>query len=204
MEGKFTDSERTLREAVDGYRHALGRTNPFTIVSETHLAMAYQYEGKFPQAEALLKDADAASESNQDPDGLGALSLAYSFAPDQRFRHPAEALRLSRRSVKLAPENANLVQILGLTQVRNGQWDQAVATLNKCVAMRNDSDPEDFVLLALAYEGRGDKADAELNLARGATLAKKRAGVSMDTRFLAAEAASALGKPAPLPIPKAN
>ncbi len=204
MEGKFTDAERTLREAVDGYRHALGRTNPFTIVSETHLAMAYQYEGKFPQAEALLKDADAAAKSSQDPDGLGALSFAYAFASEQRFRHPAEALHLARQSVKLAPENANLVQILGLAQVRNGQWDQAVATLKKCIAMRNDPNPEDFFLLSLAYEGRGDKANAEQNLTRGITQAKTLAGVSMDTRFLAAEAASALGKPAPLPIPKAN
>lgn len=204
MEGKFADAERNLSQAAGGDRRTLGRTNQFTIESEVHLAMAYQFQGKFPQAEALLQEADAAAKSNQDPDGIGALALAYALAPDQRFRHPADALRLARQSVKMAPENANLVQILGLAQVRNGQWDQAVATLKKCIAMRSDSDPEDFLLFALAYEGRGDKADAELSLTRGVTLAKKRAGVSMDTRFLAAEAASALGKPAPLPIPKAN
>jgi eukaryotic-like serine/threonine-protein kinase len=204
MEGKFTDAERNLSQAVDGYRRALGRTNPLTIASETHLAMAYQFQRKFAQAEALLKEAGAAAGSSQDPDGLGQLALAYAFAPDQRFRHPAEALRFARQSVKMAPENTNLVQILGLAQVRNGQWDQAVATLNKCIAMRNEPNPADYFVLALADEGRGDKADAQLNLARGVTLARKRPGVSMDARFLAAEAASALGKPAPLPIPKAN
>jgi tetratricopeptide (TPR) repeat protein len=204
MEGKFADAERNLSQAAGGDRRALGRTNQFTIESETHLAMAYQFQGKFPQAEALLKEADAAAKSSQDPDVLGGLSFADALTPDQRFRHPADALRLARQSVKMAPNKADLVEILGLAQVRNGQWEQAVATLNKCIAMRNDSDPEDFFVLALAYEGRGDKAAAEQNLTRGETQAGKRAGVSMDTRFLAAEAASALGRPVPLPVPKAN
>jgi uncharacterized protein HemY len=47
--------------------------------------------------------------------------------------------------------------------VRDGLWDEAIATLRKPIAAKNGSQPYDFLFLAMAYQGRGDKAEAEKN-----------------------------------------
>jgi len=86
----------------------------------------------------------------------------------------------------------------GLAEVRNHLWDEAMATLNKSIASSNGSDPSDFLFLAMAYQGRGDKAEAEKNYAHGAEMARVSAKSNPELRMLWAEAAKALGKPAPV------
>lgn len=53
------------------------------------------------------------------------------------------------------------------------------------------------MFLAMAYHGKGDKAEAERNYAHGAEMAREPAASNPELRMLWTEAATALGKPAP-------
>jgi tetratricopeptide (TPR) repeat protein len=86
---------------------------------------------------------------------------------------------------------------LGLAEVRNGLWDEAIATLNKSIAAMNGSQLYDFMFLAMADQGRGDRAEAEKNYARAAEMVRKDGASNPDLRMLWAEVAADLGKPAP-------
>jgi uncharacterized protein HemY len=64
-------------------------------------------------------------------------------------RDPAEALKLIQKAVQQQPENALLLNTLGVVQYRNGQYAKAVETLEKSLgACKGRSD--DFALLFLA------------------------------------------------------
>jgi hypothetical protein len=49
----------------------------------------------------------------------------------------------------------------------------------------------------MAYQGKGDKAEAEKNYAHGAEMAREPAATKPGLKMLWTEAAKALGKPAP-------
>jgi uncharacterized protein HemY len=118
-------------------------------------------------------------------------------AKDHSVRQPGVALGLARRAIKLSPEDDYILNTLGLAEVSNGLWDEAIATLTKSSATSKGSNPTDFLFLAMAYQGRGDKAEAEKNYAHGAEMARKSAASDPDLRMLWAEAATDLGKPVP-------
>jgi uncharacterized protein HemY len=122
------------------------------------------------------------------------MSLAWFqlTAADPRLRSPEEALGAARPGVKLAPGIGNYLNTLGLAEVRNSLWKEAIATLQKAIALHGGTDPSDFFVLAMAYEQKGDTAQAEQNLARGTNLASK-GEMGDDTKMPQAEAAKALG-----------
>jgi tetratricopeptide (TPR) repeat protein len=161
----------------------------------TNLASDFDHEGKFAQAQELVQQGLRTAPNN------AGLLAEYAWilltAKDHRARRPGEALDLARRSVKLAPEEVDLLDTLGLAELRNGLWDEAISTLNKSIAKKNGSQLHDFLFLAMAYHGRGDNAEAEKSYARGAELARKDGTTDPELRMLWAEVAADLGKPAP-------
>jgi tetratricopeptide (TPR) repeat protein len=117
--------------------------------------------------------------------------------PDRSQRRPEEALQLARRAVNGVPTTATYYNTLGLAEVRNLLWDEAIATLNKSAEMNKGADPTDFSFLALAHWGRGNKAEADQFFQRGVDGAHKNLASQPEWRMFWAEAAKLLGKPAP-------
>ena len=57
-----------------------------------------------------------------------------------------------------------------------------------CMALNGNTriglDPTDYFFLAMAYHGRGDKAEADRNFPRGVELARKAAAHNTELRML--------------------
>jgi tetratricopeptide (TPR) repeat protein len=195
-EGKHAQALALDREVLDIQRRVLGPRHPNTLLTLDHLASAYIKEGRFAQGEDLYRQGLKIAPEN------GLLFNEYAWflltAKDPSLRRPKEALEDARKAMSLAPQLATNLNTLGLAEVRNHLWDEAMATLNKSIASSNGSDPSDFLFLAMAYQGRGDKAEAEKNYAHGAEMARVSAKSNPALRMLWAEAAKALGKPAPV------
>lgn len=196
-DGKFEQAEPLDREALDLGHRILGPDHVYVLEAMDGLEALYAREGKFSQAVSLLQQGAAAAPENAGFQNDAAWAMLT--VPDVKARKPADALELAQKAVKLGPDNADYDNTLGLAEVRNGRWDEAIATLNKAVAGHNGSDATDFLFLAMACQGRGDKAKADENYARGAGLASKSAANNSDLAMLWNEAAKALGKPEPVP-----
>jgi tetratricopeptide (TPR) repeat protein len=197
-EGKHAQAVALDQEVLDIQRRVSGPGHPNTLSTLDHLASAYIQEGRFAQAEDLYRQGFKIAPENR------LLLNGYAWflltAKDPSLRRPKEALEDARKAVSLAPQVATNLNTLGLAEVRNQLWDEAIATLTKSIALSNGSDPSDFLFLAIAYQGRGDKAEAETNYAHGAEMARVPAKSNPELRMLWAEAAKAIGKPAPVLI----
>ena len=95
------------------------------------------------------------------------------------------------------PDNPDRRNTLGLGEVQNGLWNEAIATLKKATALHAETQPEDFLFLAQAYQGRGDAADADSNYERAVKLLGDVDAADPIDVSLWRETAAALGKPAP-------
>jgi tetratricopeptide (TPR) repeat protein len=194
-EGKYAQAMALNQTALEIRSRVLGPEHRDTLESMTALASDYEHEGKYPHAEELVQQGLRNASDNASL--LTEYSWILSTDRDHRARRPKEALDLARRAVTLAPEEIDFLDTLGLAEVRNGLWDEAIATINKSVTAKNGSQLYDFLFLAMAYKGRGDRADAEKNYARGAEMARKDEAHDPELRMLWAEVAADLGKPAP-------
>jgi tetratricopeptide (TPR) repeat protein/predicted Ser/Thr protein kinase len=170
-EGKHAQAVALDQQVLDIQRRVLGPGHPDTLSTLDHLASAYIKEGRFAQAEDLYRQGLKIAPGN------GFFFNGYAWflltAKDPSLRRPKEALEDARKAVSLAPQVPADLNTLGLAEVRNHLWDEAITTLNKSIASSNGSDPSDFLFLAMAYQGRGDKAEAEKNYAHGAEMALK-------------------------------
>ncbi len=198
-EGKFAEAEPIYAEVLERRIKVLGAAHPETLRTIVNLTIAYRRQGKFSQAVNLFQRGAASAPENAGFQNDAAWAMLT--VPDVGARKPAEALEIARKAVKLAPDNADYENTLGLAEVRNRLWDEAIDALDKAVKGHNGSDATDFLFLAMAYQGRGDKAKADENYARGAEMASKAAANNAELTMLWNEAAKNLGKPAP-PKPK--
>ena len=72
-------------------------------------------------------------------------------------RDPARAVEFASKAMELAPKTARYWTVLGVAQYRAGKFNEAVATLNKSVALHgDDADGLDFFVLALAHWRLGE------------------------------------------------
>jgi Tfp pilus assembly protein PilF len=90
--------------------------------------------------------------------------LGYFYA--DKGIHLKEALKLTRRAVRLAPDDAGIIDSLGWVQYRLGMYDDAARTLRKAVAlMPNDADLRYHLGAAYAKAARPAAARIELEKA---------------------------------------
>jgi serine/threonine protein kinase/Tfp pilus assembly protein PilF len=197
--GKYAQAEALDRQTLEKRSRILGPDNPSTINSLFELTEDYKDLGNFAQAESVWRAALAAK-----PDSPKLLNYNAWFllaVEDHRLRRPKEALDLARRAVALGSDSQRrgYYNTLGLAELRNGLWNDAIADLEKSAKLQKEEDPNDFFFLAMAQHARGDNTDAEHSLARGIEVAGNRPAKDADLRMFWAEAAEALGKPGPVP-----
>jgi serine/threonine protein kinase/Tfp pilus assembly protein PilF len=197
VQGKYAQAEALQRQALEIRRRVLGPEHPDTQKSITNLGLVYRAEGKYAQAEALYRKSLDSNPNN--PYSLNEFAWYLVAAADSRQRRPEEALQLSRRAVKGAPDVGGYYNTLGLVEYRNDLWDEAIVTLNRAAEMDNGADPTDFFFLAMAHWKRGDKGEAEQFFQRGVEGASKDAPSQWEWRMLWGETAQLLGKPGPVP-----
>jgi serine/threonine protein kinase len=198
-EGKIRSSESLLIKTVETERRVLGPASAPTAMSLGLLAYEYAAQGRYSEAEDLFRQYSQGSSANPEVDKAFAWFLLT--APDPVRRDPAQGLALARRALQSEPDNPDGLTALGLAEVRNRLWDEAIATLEKAAALHGGTGPDDFLFLAQAYQGRGDAAHAGGNYERAVKLMGDVAVADPDDVPLWRETAAALGKTAP-PSPK--
>jgi tetratricopeptide (TPR) repeat protein len=193
-EGEFARVETLNRQILTGMRRVLGPIHPYTLAAVDNLAAVFLKEGKYRQSEAVYQEALKTAPDN--PELLNAYAWFLLTVKNNNFRRPKEALQFARRAIK-ASANPRFLNTLGLAEVRNALWNDAIATLDKSAGADHGSNPTDFLFLAMAYHGRGDRADADNNYDRAARIIQEVPTTDPDVVMLWAEAAAVLSKPRP-------
>jgi eukaryotic-like serine/threonine-protein kinase len=137
-----------------------------------------------------------------DPKGAHANNcLAWFLATcsEPSARNSREAVRLAKKAVAAAPEDADSRNTLGVAQYRDGDFEAAVETLNKSMTLRPGGDAHDWFFLAMAYWKLGDREEARRWLAKGVQSLQKDETQDEELRRFQAEA-QALLKGSAIPV----
>jgi tetratricopeptide (TPR) repeat protein len=121
------------------------------------LSLTHEKAGKPQLSEATLKQG-----LNLEPNNENLMNaLAYLWA--QQAKNLPEALKLSKRSLNIAPERGEFLDTLGWIYYQLGQYEPALVALERAVQM-TDSHPEVLEHLADTYAklGRSQEAVATL------------------------------------------
>jgi tetratricopeptide (TPR) repeat protein/serine/threonine protein kinase len=129
-------------------------------------------------------------------------TLAWLLAnhADPKVRAPAKAVELAMKAVELAPKTGSYWNTLGVAHYRAGDWNAALAALDKSMQLHTNPEAGDMYVKAMALWQLGDKEEARTWYDRATksqddnrqALAKNKAGAEYLKR-LRAEAAELLG-----------
>ncbi|MGB6130150.1 MAG: tetratricopeptide repeat protein [Acidobacteriaceae bacterium] len=191
-ERQYAQAAALDRQALALRTQVLGADHRETLQSTSALAQDYAALGQYAEVDAVYRKALQTAPRN--PTLLNSLAWYLLSAEDRKLRNPQEGLEMAQRAIAAAPGNAAILNTLGLAQVRNGLWDSAIATLNESAAKDGGEEPTDYLFLAMARQGKGDKAAAQASYARALQLAGTNAARNPELRMLMNETAEALGK----------
>jgi eukaryotic-like serine/threonine-protein kinase len=191
-EGRFEQAAAMDRQTLEQRRKVLGADNPITLQSLTELEMDDTALGRSAEIEEVYRQALATLPDN--PSLLNSLAWILVSAPDLSARRPQEGLSLARRAHLAAPENAGILNTLGLAEVRNGLWDEAIATLQLSAEKHRGAEPTDYLFLAMAQQGKGDTQAAERSYDKAMQLAGPHAQKDTELVMFEKEAAAKLGR----------
>jgi serine/threonine protein kinase/Flp pilus assembly protein TadD len=167
--GRFPEAEQAYRQALALGDLADPAPDPFSRLKRA--------EGRY-QLGQLLWQTDRLPEARQEfrrvaeewsrlldqlPDHPGAhQQLAWFLAtcPDPALRDPGRAQELARKVVTLAPQGAAGWNTLGVAHYRAGDYQAALAALQKAAGLRPRGDGSDFFFLAMAHWQLGKKEQA--------------------------------------------
>ncbi|MFO0888509.1 MAG: tetratricopeptide repeat protein [Isosphaeraceae bacterium] len=156
--GTMLQKQEKVDEAIAAYREAV-RLGPANHADHHgNLGNALSRRGKWDEAIAEHREAIRLGPAHANNHNGLAWSLAN--CPDPRFRDPTQAVDLARRAVELAPRNGTYRNTLGVALYRAGDWQAAVAALEKSMELGNGGDALDCWFLAMArwQLGRQDEA----------------------------------------------
>jgi hypothetical protein len=131
---------------------------------------AYAELGRLDEA---IADCEAAlrlkpDQADRDPLALLCNNLVWRLVSSPApTRDAARALKLAQQAVKLAPYQAFYLNTFGVAQYRAGQFTEAIATLEKCLAAgKGETDAFDLFFLAMARYNLGQIAQARADFDR--------------------------------------
>jgi uncharacterized protein HemY len=76
------------------------------------------------------------------------------------IRDPVKAVGLAKKAVDSAPQNGDFWHTLGAAYYGAGQWQQAVAALEKSIQLRSGGSSGDWFFLAMVCQQLGDAGKA--------------------------------------------
>jgi serine/threonine protein kinase/Tfp pilus assembly protein PilF len=79
---------------------------------------------------------------------------------DAKLRDAAKAVRLAKNNVQMSPNEATYWNTLGAAHYRMGNWRDAVAALERSIALSKGGDAADFFFLAMAHRQLGNNDEA--------------------------------------------
>ncbi len=112
---------------------------------------------------------------------------------DLEVRHAGQAVNWAKKAVELAPKNGAFWNTLGVAYCRAGDWNAALAALEKSMELRKGGDSADWFFCAMAHEKLGDKHKAGQWYDRATLWKEKNKPTDGELVRFKAEAAELLG-----------
>ena len=122
-------------------------------------AQLYAQQGHWDKAQTDLATAVKLLASAT-PDEQNNMAWLLATAGEPRLRNPQSAVELAEKAVTAAPTAGNIWNTLGVAQYRAGQWQAAIESLEKAVALREGGDAFNWYFLAMAHWQLGNKDEA--------------------------------------------
>jgi serine/threonine-protein kinase len=174
-------------EAV-GYLRAAIAIRPTSSAAHNLLGAALQDPeeqlGEFRRAMAL--DPKSAMVHNN-------LADLLANCADPKYRDPVQAVAEAKQAIELDPGLGVAWNTLGEAHYRAGQWQEAIAALEKALPFDNGGASEDFFFLAMANQRAGYPDKAREWYRKGAAWMDKHAPKNAGLLRYRAEAAGVLG-----------
>jgi serine/threonine protein kinase/Flp pilus assembly protein TadD len=194
--GNALRDQKKLDEAIAAHRKAI-ELDPKKADSYYNLGIALRDQKKLDEAvlayrkaiELDPKDADAHSNLGKVLNDL-AWTLATDPAPARR--DPGRAVSAAREAVEMNPQERNHHNTLGVALYRAGHWKEAVATLEKSMALSKGGDSFDWFFLAMAHWQLGDHEKARTWYGQAARWMDQNQPQDEELRRFRAEAAELL------------
>jgi serine/threonine protein kinase len=174
------------------------------------LGVAHCVGGRWAEAEASFRQAivvcgPLGAEVDPPPNRPPILpsvhnDLAWLLAtcPDAKVRDPKRAVGLARKAVELDPR-AGYWNTLGVAEYRAGNDTEALAALQKAMALTKGGNGFDWFIVAMAHARLDNKDAARAWYAKAVAWMEKEQPGNEELRRFRAEAAAVLGVPDPPP-----
>src|SRR5262249_25889137 len=94
------------------------------------------------------------------PQASNGLAWLLATCADPKFRDAHRAVALAKKAVELKPREGNYWQTLAWAEYRAGDWNAAVAAMEKVKKLGSPGDSTEWFLLARAHGKAGGKDDA--------------------------------------------
>src|SRR5262249_18995566 len=136
--------QKKLPEAIAGFRKALELDPGFTH-ARLLLGNVLRNQGKLEEAievyrEAVRRKPAHAQARNQLASALNGRAWALANNPGPEKRGPAQAVKLAKEAVGLAPRAGIAWRTLGAAHYRAGNWKESLAALQKAMALNQRGD----------------------------------------------------------------
>jgi serine/threonine protein kinase/uncharacterized protein HemY len=149
----------TAHEQIDCERKAIA-LDPHFLLPYFALSSALEAQGKRDEAIAVLRN--AADSGSNDPQDLNSVSWLLATSRFCELRDALRAVELAQKAVELAPEVGDYWNTLGAAQYRAGNWQGAIAALERSMELRRGGDSFDWFFLAMARWQLGEREKARV------------------------------------------
>ncbi len=211
------EAEKLYAEVLEIGRSGQCSAYPEMRSALRRLANLYSDQGRYREVAsvyrqilAALDHAVAATDAPTVMQGRLALTcneLAWFLVtcPDAETRAPDEAVKLAERALALAPQYGAIWNTLGVAQYRRGNWNAALAALQKTIELQSGGKDCDFFFLAMTHWQLGNQVEARQWYDKAVTWMWKHP-LGRDMQRAGGEAAALLGLSPPclcvaMPLP---
>jgi serine/threonine protein kinase/tetratricopeptide (TPR) repeat protein len=196
MRGKVDD-------AIPAFRRAI-KLQPKHAGAHANLAQALSQKGN--TEEAIAECREALELAPNDPHMNNALAWMLATCPDVKFRDAQQAIQLAKKATDTAPKIAGTWNTLGVARYRAGQWQEALAALEKSTQLSGGGDANDWFFIAMAHWRLDHKDKAVPYFDKAVAWMDQHQPQNNELRRFRAEAAELLGinpaEPELVPMPR--
>lgn len=133
--------------------------NGGSVHSQTTLAFLHAARGDVDSYRRVCRETIAKNRATQDVTHANYLAWMCAVCPGSALAHPESVALAELGSSAGKPDQLNT---LGALYCRMGQYDRAIETLNRCIALREQVGvPHDWIFLAMAYVAKGNRDEAQ-------------------------------------------
>ncbi|MBI1916590.1 MAG: tetratricopeptide repeat protein [Planctomycetes bacterium] len=183
--------QRKLDEGIASYKKVI-ELDPKAADAHYNLGILLGRKGLLAEAVAAYKEAIRLQPGMFK--GYANWAGLLETCPDPKLRDPAEAVRLSKKAVELAPHEAFCWQTLGWGLYRTGDWKGSISALTKSIELQKDGgDPFQWFFLAMAHWKLDQKQTARKWYDQAVHWMDKNAPQDEELRRLRVEAEGLLG-----------